>query len=128
MKCLSCGAKDDEPKELTAEQTKKNIGSMPRSEYIRFLEHRGVFVPKRMPAWELDTNAYAELLPINLHLDCEATECFCENGRDYSEETGSWEIVKCLTCGGRGMHMGCFETEDVSFICKGTDSIVFACF
>lgn len=125
MKCMSCGSKKGLPDQNhTAKRNKKNDISMPRAEYIRFLEHRGIFVPQEDPNWETEPHAYAELLPSNFHLDCDATKCLCENGRDFSEKTGSWEIVKCITCGGRGIHMGCFESEDCGYICAGTNSIV----
>lgn len=124
MKCLSCGTKKGSPEEFLAE-CDKNVLRMPRKEYIRFLEHRGIFVPKRMAIWELEPNAYAELLPCNLRLVCEANKCLCEKGRDFSEEIGAWEMIKCITCGGHGIHFDCCDTPECGYICKGT--YIFNC-
>lgn len=123
MKCMSCGAETGSPKDFPGRDI--NIKSMPRKEYIRYLAHRGIFIPKRMAKWELEPNAYVELRDSG-RVACHANKCLCEKGPDFSQKTGTWEIIKCITCGGRGIHTGCTELQEGdAFICDGTSSIVF---
>lgn len=121
---MTCGATTGLPENFPNRDI--NIKSMPRSKYIRYLEHRGIFIPKRVAHWELEPNAYVELLVSDRRVACTAIECICEKGRDFSTKTGTSEIIKCITCGGRAIHTGCSDLqEDNVYICGGTNSIVF---
>lgn len=38
---------------------------------------------------------------------CDAAECACPKGRNYSKDSGDWEIIKCKFCGANGAHAKC---------------------
>uniref|UniRef100_W5KLH1 G2/M-phase specific E3 ubiquitin protein ligase n=1 Tax=Astyanax mexicanus TaxID=7994 RepID=W5KLH1_ASTMX len=82
----------------------------------------GIHIPERDASWELEDNAYGELLEVYQH--CDAVKCSCEKGRGYSAETGVFEIVRCKFCGSRGTHRKCsslknYETSWSCIDCKG---------
>ncbi|KAG5857154.1 hypothetical protein ANANG_G00016110 [Anguilla anguilla] len=65
----------------------------------------GIHIPERDASWELEENAYVELLQVYQH--CDARKCSCCNGRQYSGRVGKWEIVRCTFCGSKGTHRKC---------------------
>ncbi|XP_053538801.1 G2/M phase-specific E3 ubiquitin-protein ligase isoform X1 [Ictalurus punctatus] len=65
----------------------------------------GIHIPERDASWELEENAYGELLQVYQH--CDAIKCSCEKGRSYSAQSGFFEIVRCTFCGSRGTHRKC---------------------
>ncbi|XP_061079128.1 G2/M phase-specific E3 ubiquitin-protein ligase isoform X2 [Conger conger] len=65
----------------------------------------GIHIPERDASWELEENAYVELLQVYQH--CDALKCSCHGGRQYSTRVGKWEIVRCKFCGSRGTHREC---------------------
>ncbi|KAM7376450.1 hypothetical protein PAMP_006183 [Pampus punctatissimus] len=46
----------------------------------------GIFIPERDASWELEANAFSELLEV--YRRCDASICLCDNGRTYSAKTG----------------------------------------
>ncbi|XP_029454866.1 G2/M phase-specific E3 ubiquitin-protein ligase [Rhinatrema bivittatum] len=72
-----------------------------RNEMLRL----GIHVPERDASWELETNAYQELLQCYEH--CDTQSCHCKQGRDYSQPNSKWEIIRCQYCGSRGTHLAC---------------------
>nr|XP_020442049.1 G2/M phase-specific E3 ubiquitin-protein ligase isoform X2 [Monopterus albus] len=46
----------------------------------------GIYIPERDASWELEPNAYAELLEV--YKRCDALTCLCSNGRTYSAKIG----------------------------------------
>ncbi|KAJ6640512.1 hypothetical protein lerEdw1_013666 [Lerista edwardsae] len=65
----------------------------------------GIHIPERDASWELEENAYQDLLQCYQH--CDARRCLCKNGRDYSEPDSKWEIKRCQYCGSSGTHLAC---------------------
>ncbi|CAL8283206.1 unnamed protein product [Lota lota] len=65
----------------------------------------GIYIPERDASWELESNAFEELLQV--YENCDAPDCCCRHGRSYSAKTGWFEIVRCRLCGSRGTHRRC---------------------
>lgn len=57
----------------------------------------------RDAAWELEPNAFAELL--ERPESCEASKCVCPNGREY--ENSKYKMLRCETCGSHCIHNKC---------------------
>ncbi|NXD68095.1 G2E3 ligase, partial [Eolophus roseicapillus] len=60
-------------------------------------------------SWELEENAYEDLLQCYQH--CDTKRCLCSKGRDYSKPNSKWEIKRCQCCGSRGTHLACSSME-----------------
>ncbi|CAB1434317.1 unnamed protein product, partial [Pleuronectes platessa] len=56
-------------------------------------------------SWELEANAYSELLEVYNH--CDAVACLCSDGPTHSAKTGWFEVIRCRLCGSRGTHRKC---------------------
>ncbi|KAM4694241.1 PHD finger protein 7-like [Discoglossus pictus] len=65
----------------------------------------GIHIPQRDASWELEENAFHELLQV--HQRCDVDKCLCDWGRDYFESKSKWFIVRCYTCGSMGTHLVC---------------------
>ncbi|XP_071414100.1 G2/M phase-specific E3 ubiquitin-protein ligase isoform X1 [Pithys albifrons albifrons] len=65
----------------------------------------GIYIPERDASWELEENAYQELLQCYQH--CDVRRCLCKEGRNYNEPDSKWEIKRCQYCGSRGTHLAC---------------------
>ncbi|KFP02473.1 G2/M phase-specific E3 ubiquitin-protein ligase, partial [Calypte anna] len=65
----------------------------------------GIHIPERDASWELEENAYQDLLQCYQH--CDIRRCLCKKGRDYNEPDSKWEIKRCQCCGSRGTHLAC---------------------
>uniref|UniRef100_A0A8C3UNL6 G2/M-phase specific E3 ubiquitin protein ligase n=1 Tax=Catharus ustulatus TaxID=91951 RepID=A0A8C3UNL6_CATUS len=65
----------------------------------------GIHIPERDASWELEENAYQDLLHCYQH--CDVKRCLCRKGRDYNEPDSKWEIKRCQYCGSRGTHLAC---------------------
>ncbi|XP_030050544.1 G2/M phase-specific E3 ubiquitin-protein ligase-like [Microcaecilia unicolor] len=65
----------------------------------------GIHIPERDASWELEENAFSELL--HRHQQCDAEECLCNKGRKYFESRSKWYILRCSCCGSRGAHLIC---------------------
>ncbi|XP_076834294.1 G2/M phase-specific E3 ubiquitin-protein ligase [Brachyhypopomus gauderio] len=83
----------------------------------------GIHIPERDASWELEENAYGELLHVYQH--CDAVKCFSHNGRSYSAQSGVFEIVRCKFCGSSGTHRKCsslslYESNWSCVDCKST--------
>lgn len=57
----------------------------------------------RDASWELEPNAYEELL--YRHNRCDAQVCLCQKGRTHT--SSKWPIVLCRLCGSQGIHVTC---------------------
>ncbi|KAM9465715.1 LOW QUALITY PROTEIN: G2/M phase-specific E3 ubiquitin-protein ligase [Clarias gariepinus] len=91
----------------------------------------GIHIPERDASWELEENAYGELLQVYQH--CDAVKCSCEKGRNYSAQSGFFEVIRCKFCGSSGTHRKCsslkhYETnwscDDCKAAVEGTVSIL----
>ncbi|KAK7153100.1 hypothetical protein R3I93_011108 [Phoxinus phoxinus] len=81
----------------------------------------GIYIPERDASWELEENAYGELLQVYQH--CDAVKCLSHKGRKHSCQSGLFEIVRCKLCGSRGTHRKCsnirhYDTDWVCADCK----------
>ncbi|XP_028940935.1 G2/M phase-specific E3 ubiquitin-protein ligase isoform X2 [Antrostomus carolinensis] len=65
----------------------------------------GIHIPEKDASWELEENAYQDLLQRYQH--CDIKRCLCKKGRDYNEPDSKWEIKRCQCCGSRGTHLAC---------------------
>ncbi|XP_052888303.1 nucleolar protein dao-5-like [Anopheles moucheti] len=66
---------------------------------------RGVFVPERDAAWELEPNAFQEQL--QRPTDCDANECKCQEGRSVNNR--QWRLIACGSCGSTCRHWQCMD-------------------
>lgn len=76
------------------------------------MKKRGIFIPDRDAAWELETNAYQDLM--SLSQTCEAPICLCKNGRTFGRKNWTYEL--CSSCGFTAIHTKCLGDEE-DFIC-----------
>uniref|UniRef100_A0A8D0CC70 G2/M-phase specific E3 ubiquitin protein ligase n=2 Tax=Salvator merianae TaxID=96440 RepID=A0A8D0CC70_SALMN len=65
----------------------------------------GIHIPEKDASWELEENAYQDLLQCYQH--CDIKRCLCRNGRNYNEPDSKWEIKRCQYCGSSGTHLAC---------------------
>ncbi|XP_077996261.1 uncharacterized protein LOC144449570 [Glandiceps talaboti] len=65
----------------------------------------GIYIPEQDASWELEENAFQDLLERYNH--CDVSNCICPDGRQYSKTRGNWEILVCCTCGSSGSHAKC---------------------
>uniref|UniRef100_A0A673CCC7 G2/M-phase specific E3 ubiquitin protein ligase n=1 Tax=Sphaeramia orbicularis TaxID=375764 RepID=A0A673CCC7_9TELE len=91
----------------------------------------GIYIPERDASWELETNAYSELLEV--YRRCDAVSCICDRGRTHSARSGWFEVIRCSLCGSKGTHRKCsgltLETRDwaCSDCTQVTDGQVRSC-
>nr|XP_033809342.1 G2/M phase-specific E3 ubiquitin-protein ligase [Geotrypetes seraphini]XP_033809343.1 G2/M phase-specific E3 ubiquitin-protein ligase [Geotrypetes seraphini] len=85
----------------------------------------GIHVPERDASWELEENAFQELLQHYEH--CDLPSCQCKEGRDYSKPNSEWEIIRCQYCGSRGTHLACssLPTWEQNWECWECRSIIY---
>ncbi|KAM9341595.1 G2/M phase-specific E3 ubiquitin-protein ligase [Symphorus nematophorus] len=65
----------------------------------------GIYIPERDASWELEANAYSELLVV--YKRCDALTCLCTDGRAHSAKSGWFEVIRCRLCGSGGTHRKC---------------------
>ncbi|XP_075883846.1 G2/M phase-specific E3 ubiquitin-protein ligase [Nelusetta ayraudi] len=65
----------------------------------------GIYIPERDASWELEPNAYSELLEV--YRNCDAVTCLCNQGRSHAPKTGWFRILRCCLCGSKGTHRKC---------------------
>ncbi|XP_041668056.1 G2/M phase-specific E3 ubiquitin-protein ligase [Cheilinus undulatus] len=74
----------------------------------------GIYIPERDASWELEANAFSELLEV--YRRCDALTCLCSEGRSHSAHTGWFEVIRCRLCGSGGTHRKCsgltLDTKD----------------
>lgn len=68
----------------------------------------GIYIPEKDASWELEQNAYQELL--FRYSKCDASLCLCPKGRNF--KNSHWNVVLCNTCGSRGCHKKCGMLND----------------
>ncbi|XP_022067648.2 G2/M phase-specific E3 ubiquitin-protein ligase [Acanthochromis polyacanthus] len=69
----------------------------------------GIYIPERDASWELEANAFSELLEV--YNRCDALSCLCEKGRAHSAKSGWFEVIRCRLCGSTGTHRRCSELQ-----------------
>ncbi|XP_027214467.2 uncharacterized protein [Penaeus vannamei] len=69
------------------------------------MQNLGIFVPEKDASWELEPNAFSELLERPIH--CDAPKCKCPDGRKTDVEGTRWEVLLCNLCGSTGVHIQC---------------------
>ncbi|XP_038612475.1 G2/M phase-specific E3 ubiquitin-protein ligase [Tachyglossus aculeatus] len=85
----------------------------------------GIHIPEKDASWELEENAYEELL--QYHQRCDVRRCRCKKGREYNEPDSKWEIKRCQCCGSSGTHLACssLQTWDQNWECLECKSIIY---
>ncbi|KAJ7990920.1 hypothetical protein DPEC_G00291890 [Dallia pectoralis] len=78
----------------------------------------GIYIPERDAAWELEDDAYGELLQVYQH--CDAHNCLSHRGREYSSDAGLFQILRCMLCGSRGTHRKCASIKafEMNWACE----------
>ncbi|KFO29267.1 G2/M phase-specific E3 ubiquitin-protein ligase, partial [Fukomys damarensis] len=76
-------------------------------------------------SWELEENAYQELLEPYEH--CDIRRCRCKEGRDYNAPDSKWEIKRCQCCGSSGTHLACssLRSWEQNWECLECRSIIY---
>ncbi|XP_051501747.1 G2/M phase-specific E3 ubiquitin-protein ligase-like [Myxocyprinus asiaticus] len=84
----------------------------------------GIYIPERDASWELEENAYRELLQVYQH--CDAAKCRCSGGRTQSSQSGPFEIILCKFCGSSGTHRKCSNLRlyDTDWGCADCKAVV----
>ncbi|XP_064484319.1 PHD finger protein 7-like isoform X1 [Ornithodoros turicata] len=66
----------------------------------------GIYIPDRDAAWEMEPNAFSDLL--YEYAQCDAPRCRCPRGKTYSVNNDPrWEVIRCQACGAKGVHVAC---------------------
>lgn len=68
----------------------------------------GIYIPQQDAAWELEENAFQDLL--FRHEQCDASVCLCPKGRKHHTKTSQWRLILCEDCGSQGRHIGCEDS------------------
>ncbi|KFP69815.1 G2/M phase-specific E3 ubiquitin-protein ligase, partial [Acanthisitta chloris] len=76
-----------------------------KSKFQEEMLRMGIHIPEKDASWELEENAYQDLLQSYQH--CDVRRCLCRKGRDYNKPDSNWEIKRCQYCGSRGTHLAC---------------------
>ncbi|XP_017295885.1 G2/M phase-specific E3 ubiquitin-protein ligase [Kryptolebias marmoratus] len=76
-----------------------------KEDFQKEMLRMGIYIPERDASWELEANAYSELLEV--YECCDSLTCLCSNGRTYSAKTGWFEVIRCRLCGSTGTHRKC---------------------
>ena len=69
------------------------------------MSHFGIYIPEQDASWELEPDAFRELL--HRHNSCNAVPCVCPQGPSHAMVGTRWELVLCKYCGAQGIHVGC---------------------
>ncbi|KAF7396327.1 hypothetical protein HZH66_007189 [Vespula vulgaris] len=80
-----------------------------KKEFQKAMLQHGIFIPSQDASWELEPNAFQELL--YRHDRCDAITCLCPKGRNYTSMNAKWELALCRTCGSQGIHMACGQLK-----------------
>ncbi|XP_077861875.1 uncharacterized protein LOC100371995 [Saccoglossus kowalevskii] len=91
-----------------------------KNEMLQF----GIFIPEQDASWELEENAFQDLLA--RHNQCDVADCLCPQGRHIKEEASIWDIILCDMCGSVGSHLRCsnLKTPEDDWICCDCESVV----
>ncbi|ETN64202.1 hypothetical protein AND_004060 [Anopheles darlingi] len=90
-------------------------------EFTKAMPLRGVFVPERDAAWELEPNAFQEQL--ERPSECDAERCRCSDGRTVDNR--SWSLLICGCCGSTSRHRECMDEPDSKvYVCQQCKPIV----
>ncbi|XP_065762361.1 G2/M phase-specific E3 ubiquitin-protein ligase isoform X2 [Muntiacus reevesi] len=86
----------------------------------------GIHIPEKDASWELEENAYQELLQHYEH--CDVRRCRCKEGRDYNVPDSKWEIKRCQSCGSSGTHLACssLQSWEQNWECLECRSILYS--
>ncbi|XP_028846785.1 G2/M phase-specific E3 ubiquitin-protein ligase [Denticeps clupeoides] len=84
----------------------------------------GVYIPERDASWELEENAYEDLLQVYQH--CDAVVCQSHRGRKHSAQSGNFQIIRCVLCGSHGTHRKCssLNVAENNWVCWDCKSAV----
>ncbi|KAL3049776.1 hypothetical protein OYC64_009099 [Pagothenia borchgrevinki] len=79
----------------------------------------GIYIPERDASWELEANAYSDLLEV--YEQCDASTCLCNDGRTHSYKSGWFEVIRCRLCGSTGTHRKCsgLKVDATDWACSG---------
>ncbi|XP_053553914.1 G2/M phase-specific E3 ubiquitin-protein ligase [Bombina bombina] len=96
-----------------------------KDKFQREMLRMGIHIPERDASWELEENAFQELLV--RYQRCDVRKCYCRSGREYNEPDSEWEIFLCQCCGSSGTHRACSSLQQLvqSWECSECQSIVY---
>ncbi|GFY07575.1 hypothetical protein TNCV_3650821 [Trichonephila clavipes] len=78
------------------------------SDFLKEVEFYGICIPEKDASWELEENAYQDLL---YRPECSADNCYCANGRKYNGKS-SWVLLTCFCCGSVARHRHCANLKN----------------
>ncbi|MEE6514858.1 hypothetical protein FKM82_023248 [Ascaphus truei] len=92
-----------------------------QSEMLRI----GIHIPERDASWELEENAYQDLLV--RYQRCDVQKCLCQRGRECNSPNGKWEVMLCQCCGSSGTHRACSSLQQLkeNWECSECSSIMY---
>ncbi|XP_063889459.1 mucin-2-like isoform X3 [Scylla paramamosain] len=73
--------------------------------FLPEMKKQGIYVPEQDASWELEPNAFNELLERPIR--CDADKCACPDGRKVDMDGTWWEVLLCNLCGSTGVHVRC---------------------
>ncbi|KAJ1528085.1 hypothetical protein ONE63_008002 [Megalurothrips usitatus] len=76
-----------------------------KKEFNDEMKKYGIYSPEMDAAWEREPNAFQDLL--HTHRRCDAILCKCPDGKAFVQNTGSWRLLRCNSCGSQGTHIIC---------------------
>lgn len=91
-------------------------------QFKQAIQRRGVYIPEKDAAWELEPNAFDEQL--ERPSECDAEVCQCPKGRDFDTLNGKWDLRLCETCGSTCRHDLCMEVPTKNYVCTFCRPIV----
>ena len=89
------------------------------------MKRYGIYIPDQDASWELEPNAFQDL--VQRHNQCDHPNCICPKGRNHDGDgtwviiihlqqesyfenalnNRRWELLLCNSCGSKGIHIGC---------------------
>ncbi|XP_015912803.2 G2/M phase-specific E3 ubiquitin-protein ligase-like [Parasteatoda tepidariorum] len=91
------------------------------STFVEEMKVYGVCIPNKDASWELESNAFNELL---YRPKCGASECSCYRGREHDGK-GSWSLLACAVCGADATHKHCGNLKKSDKIWRCDDCQAF---
>ncbi|XP_055929883.1 PHD finger protein 7-like [Argiope bruennichi] len=78
------------------------------SDFMNEMEFYGICVPEKDASWELEENAYEDLL---YRPECGAADCLFIGGKKYNGKSAE-VLLSCSNCGADARHRSCANLDD----------------
>jgi len=77
-------------------------------DFLEEMQQFGIYLPDQDAEWETE-EAFGDQYV--RHDTCDAEPCLCPEGRKHDIEDTLWEIMLCVCCGHRGIHVECGKLD-----------------